>query len=269
MEPKTLRSAVVLDALSWLLIGFFAAPALAQEFDAREFCPFSELSVGDFATFRVTEPGFDATYDSTVVCSIAAGCNRANIVNGVPTSITQDRGGLFPGRLLLRTSDGDGVRIHLVFVPNLFDPAIGFYDRQAIYVPPLKVMEQRVFLGEEDSRSGTVFVTASDGSSAEFPYQRTSRIRPHTEWVTVPFGGPFETIVIERDDGGEASSIDWIASGLCSVRSEFRQDGVLTTSELVDTSRVYTPEPSSPLLQFAALVVLGVLRRRSPRGVRL
>ena len=93
------------------------------------------------------------------------------------------------------------------------------------------------------------------------------------ESIEVPFG-TFDAIQVQTQldlsvevepgvtNEVRATSRDWIVPGLGAIRSEAVLPTGVDFFELVDTNRVFVPEPSASLLQFSALAVLVALRAR-------
>lgn len=248
---------------------------LAQEFHTSELCP--PVVIGDFVTAVQTGPGPGDMYEPTATVRCVAGltCAFNNVVGGIPTDVYEIEGGEQPSQVF-STNDQDGSRVHRGIVFDLPATPKVFVDATDTFSPPRLLLLESFDLGDVWSQSGTSVLQLSDGRFANTTYTETRRAL-RREAITVPFGGPFEAVVIsasfEQIVNGAVITSDvtlWYSPGLCDPRQEIAlSDGTFRRFELLDTNLVYTPEPSSPTLGAAAIVALSLLRsgrRKRSRG---
>jgi hypothetical protein len=231
--------------------------AAAGEFESTLYDP---IEPGQFSTFSVPgQPNETATVQTGF-----------ETVNSVQTRVIAFTGGEDPGSRDNVTNDELGIRTHRLFIPNIIIPGFPVFDRTITFTPPIRDLFAAFDLGEVVQSQGNAFIQDSDGFSITVSFDQTTTIGQFEE-ITVPFG-TFPAVRIDQtltlSDGVEteiSTQTIWAAAGLGAVKVEDTTEPTTIVSELIDTNRMFVPEPTSALLQLFALSMLVLLRSGEPR----
>lgn len=199
-----------------------------------------------------------------------------DLIDGVLTGRTRWSGGPFD-RLEGNTSFDSffGSRLWRSFRPDVFIDGVGFVDQLQEFNPPLVSSLPLITIGEVVASEGPIVQTlfTDFGTFVQPGTVRATYRYALIEPVSVPFG-TFDSIqrriqldlTLEVSPGQfqsvRATSRDWLAAGLGSIRIEQDLPDGLNVFELLDTNREFVPEPMTPLLRLPALGVLAALAWR-------
>lgn len=265
-QRRSLRASRLAPVLAVVLLA--ANPASAQTFTMSEFLT---LSLGDYWTYSLNGAQLVSIEVSELVPAGDFTATTSRWVGG-PLDGLEGRG---------RFNPSVGVELLSAFQPSVFINGVGFVDLRQDFSPPILAAPPVVTIGDVVQSTGALTQTLSN-ASASVPlfgtYATTYRFA-FWEPIQVPFG-LFHAIQrqIQVDIALEiapgqweevrATSRDWLVPGLGTVRIEQTLPDRTDIYELVDTNRVFVPEPQSALPGFVAAACVFVLRRRRRAPVR-
>jgi hypothetical protein len=188
-------------------------------------------------------------------------------VNGVSTQVFEISGGELSGTRNFVTRDATGFKRYRVFQPNFFIEGFGFVDRTITFSPPTTAPVV-ICIGVPSENNVTALFEFSDGSSFSLNWEATA-LATIFEVVEVPLG-TFEAMRVQtslllrgaiqgQPVEQRSTRIDWVVSGLGTVKYQVTEDGQTDVYQLVDTNRMQVPEPNRSVLALVALLVLSTL----------
>ena len=140
------------------------------------------------------------------------------------------------------TNDARGIRLHRIFVPNVYIPGLGSVDISETFIPPMKLAEGLVEIGESCGSKGVIETNSIPQIGVvRFRYNATFTLQGF-DTVTVP-AGSFEALRVAGTyevDGDEQSDVIHLAKGFGIIRWLTSVRGGVGTRELVSTTGTTT-----------------------------
>lgn len=248
-------------AVAIAAIVLMPSPSIGQTFDTAVF----ESEVGDWWIYRVN--GFEDVLLTVI---------GTESIGGVLAQVARWEGGPYDGLESTASFDSiNGGRLWKNFDSSVFLDGVGFVSVLQTFDPPVNTAPPTITIGESLASNGSFTQSFSNGSGSvrQTGTYDTESLYALIESIEVPFG-TFDAIQVQTQldvsvevEPGVINEVrgttrDWIVPGLGSIRSEVTLPTGTDVFELVDTNRVFVPEPSASLLQFSALAVLVALRAR-------
>lgn len=240
--------------------------ASAQTFDMSDFFT---PRLGDYWNYRLN--GAQLVTSETIEFSPAGSVHRMTTKwTGGPLDGTESQS---------RFDPAVGVELLSNFQPSIFIDGVGFVDQLQEFSPPVLAAPAVFTIGDVVHSSTGLMQTFSNASgSVSLSGTATATYRfAFWEPIQVPFG-LFDAlqrqiqidIALEVEPGQweevHATSRDWLVPGLGAVRIEQIFPHRTDVYELVDTNRVFVPEPQSALPGFVAAACVLLLRQRRQVG---
>jgi hypothetical protein len=145
------------------------------------------------------------------------------------------------------TSDSNGIFLHRQYQPHIYVGGVGWVDVDTTFIPPIKLAEGNVWIGQSFHSSGTAkTVVLPMGNTSYFSYEADSTIEAE-ENITVP-AGTFDTIRYHESISGYGltlSATRYLAKGIGIVKDiATNPQGKTSTFELVSMSALTLLTPN-------------------------
>jgi parallel beta-helix repeat protein len=213
------------DATGGALFGTFSSSLLTvsgSDFFSADYFP---ASPGGTWNYRVNGSG---TSSVTVL-------SAPTLINGVATAAFQDQ----LGYKEFYTADGEGIRLHGLFMPKVPIQGLGKLDITLMFSPPVLLASGVADIGQTVSSSGMVTSNPLRRIGVmEFPYTANFAVAGFDN-IDVPAGN-FDVVRLQgRLEMFAQTPADYIfelAKGIGIVRSSTTQDGLTDVLELISTN---------------------------------
>jgi hypothetical protein len=145
------------------------------------------------------------------------------------------------------TSDSDGIFLHRQYQPHIYIGGVGWVDIDVTLIPPIKLAEDEVWIGQSFHSSGTArTLVLPQGWRFDFDYTADSTIEAE-ETITVP-AGAFDAIRTRESItlyGQTISETRYLAKGIGIVKDvAINPQGKTATFELVSMTSLALLAPN-------------------------